>query len=158
MRVVAFSDSHGDLDALCRVVEAQPRAEVFLHLGDGEDEVDDVRALYPQKRILFVRGNCDWGSPAKHEDQITASGKRIFFTHGHIYEVKRGPAKLIGQAVSLGADIACFGHTHSPLSAQVDGLYLLNPGSVGNPRSSSAPSYATIDIDPKGVTINIVEL
>ena len=157
MRVVVFSDSHGGFDALCRVVEAQPRAEIFLHLGDGENETDDLRALYPQKRILFVRGNCDPCSIAKDEDTITVSGKRIFFTHGHAYSVKSGTAKLISRAASQGADIACFGHTHSPLSARVGQLYLVNPGSADRPHLGQKPSYATIDIGPEGVAVNIIE-
>jgi len=139
-------------------VDAQPEAEMFLHLGDGENEVDDLRALYPQKQIVFVRGNCDLGSIAKGEDLITACGKRIFFTHGHTYDVKSGLAKLTNRAIDLKADIVCFGHTHSPLSARADSIYLLNPGSAGSPRPGAPPTCATIDIDRKGIAINIIEL
>ena len=158
MRIVVFSDSHGNFDTLCCVVLLEPEAEVFLHLGDGESEVDDLRTLYPQKRILFVRGNCDLGSIAKDEELITVADKRIFFTHGHAYGVKREPTKLISRGNSLGADIVCFGHTHSPLSARVGQLYLLNPGSVESPRTGSQPTYATIDIDPGGIVVNITRL
>jgi len=140
------------------VIEAQPQAEVFLHLGDGAGDVDDLRALYPQKRILFVCGNCDCPSTAKTEDSITAASKRIFFTHGHTYVVKQGPAKLIRRANALGADIVCFGHTHSPLSARSGALYLLNPGSIDRPHTGGPPTYATIDILPEGITINIIDL
>ena len=158
MRVVAFSDSHGSFDALCRVVESQPGAELFLHLGDGENDVDGLRDLYPQKRILFVRGNCDWASTAKAEGLITVAGKRIFFTHGHAYSVKHGLDELVAKAHSLGADIVCFGHTHYPLSARTGKLYLVNPGSIGGPRTGTPPSYATIDIAHDGIAVNIIEL
>jgi len=158
LQVVVFSDSHGSFDDLCRVIEAQPNAEIFLHLGDGEYEVNDLRTLYPQKRILFVRGNCDFSSIAKDENMINVAGKRIFFTHGHMYEVKRGLAKLIIRANDLGADIVCFGHTHSALYEQADKLYLLNPGSVAESRTNGAPSYATIDIEPEYLAVSIVNL
>ena len=158
MRVIVFSDSHGDFDALCRVVDAQPGAEVFLHLGDGAREAGDLQDLYPQKRIILVRGNCDWGCAAKDEELITLAGKRIFLAHGHTLDVKRGQTKLLDRASSLGADIACFGHTHSPFSAWSEALCLLNPGSVSSPRTGAHPTYATIDIDPEGAAISIAEL
>ena len=158
MRLVVFSDSHGNFAALNRMLAAQPEADMFLHCGDGDKEVDDLQALYPQKRILFVRGNCDWGSSAKDDELITVAGKRIFFTHGHGYDVKRGYDKLTGRAKALGADIACFGHTHLPLSIRREGLHLVNPGSIGNPYSGALLTYATIDISGEGFAVNIIEL
>ena len=158
MRLVVFSDSHGDFAALNQALETQPKADMFLHCGDGAKEVDDLRDLFPQKRILFVRGNCDWGSLAKDEELITVAGKRIFFTHGHGYGVKQGYDRLICRAKTLSADIVCFGHTHLPLSIGREGLYLINPGSIGNPHFGARPTYATIDISDTGVAVNIIEL
>ena len=158
MQLVVFSDSHGNFAALNRVLEVQPKADMFLHCGDGAREVDDLRALYPHKQILFVRGNCDWGSLAKDEELITAAGKRIFFTHGHDYDVKEGYDKLTSRAKALGADIACFGHTHLPLFAQEGDLHLINPGSIGNPHFGAPPTYATIDISGQYITVSIAPL
>ena len=157
MRIVVVSDSHNSFSALHRVVEAQPQAGVFLHLGDGESEFDDLRALYPDKRMAQVKGNCDWGSPSKEEDMLICEGKRIFFTHGHLYDVKRGLDRLTRRARKLLADIACFGHTHAAISHYVEGLYLLNPGSLALPRRTS-PTYGVIDLTPAGIAINIVQL
>ena len=39
-----------------------------------------------------------------------------------------------------------FGHSHQPMIEQVDGLWLLNPGSVGQPRDGD-PRAAWLEID-----------
>ncbi|MGI6404129.1 MAG: metallophosphoesterase family protein [Oscillospiraceae bacterium] len=54
---------------------------------------------------------------------------------------------------SVKADICCFGHTHTPLSLYRDGVYLLNPGSLSQPRVGF-PSYAVIDLTQAGVAIH----
>ena len=59
MRAIILSDSHGRFDRLASVVEKHPEAEVFLFLGDGLREWDDLRCLYPEKVFFQVRGNCD---------------------------------------------------------------------------------------------------
>ena len=59
-RAVVFSDSHGDYDVLERIMERhRDNAELFIHLGDGERELEYLRFVYDEKKILFVRGNCD---------------------------------------------------------------------------------------------------
>jgi len=158
VRIVAFSDSHNNFGALHRVVDSQPGAEVFLYLGDGWREFEDLRDVFPDKRMLSVRGNCDWGSAAKDEDILICGGKRIFFTHGHQYDVRRGPQRIILRAKELCCDIAMFGHTHISAGDYVDGVYLLNPGSVTEPRGGSVPSYGVIDITSAGIVVNIVPL
>ena len=157
MHIVVFSDSHGSFHVLRRVVECQPNAEAFLHLGDGERDVDDLRALYPEKRIHFVAGNCDLGSLAREEEILTFAGKRIFLTHGHLYEVKDEPKKIAEAGKKLGADIICFGHTHTPFASFVDGVYLLNPGAISAPRGGGR-SYGLIDITQAGIVLNIAEI
>lgn len=155
MRIVVLSDSHNDYYALDRVVMARPDAGLFLHLGDGEQEFDDLMSVYPDKKMLFVRGNCDWNSEKKTEELLICADKRIFLTHGHMYGVKRGLDRLEQRARLLSADICCFGHTHTACSTYRDGLHLLNPGSIALPRDGSA-SYAVIDITDAGIAIHIV--
>ena len=149
MRIVVFSDSHGNLAALSSALKAQPQAAVFLHLGDGHAEVEYLRALNPGVKIMYARGNCDWSSHDKDEEMLAMGGKKVFFTHGHMYDVKRGVDKLVQRATDLGADVACFGHTHGAMCQRIGQLYLLNPGSVHLPRGGPA-SYGIVDITPQG--------
>ena len=158
MKIVVFSDSHGDFGALSRVLDAKPGVEMFLHCGDGADEASDLQNLHPEKIVRFVRGNCDWTAGVKLEELMTVAGKRILVTHGHVHGVKQGLDKLVSHASELGADIACFGHTHLPLHTKVGDLHLVNPGSVGNPSRGSKPTYAIVKISGEGIAVEIVEL
>jgi phosphoesterase, MJ0936 family len=157
MRIIVISDTHGDLSGFERAVDQQPKADLFIHLGDCERDLDQVKPLFPDKRFLSVAGNCDFGSDTPTESETIARGRRIFFTHGHPYHVKFGYASAIGEARRRGADILLFGHTHLPYTAYEDGLYIMNPGSLGHPRDGH-PTYGIVDITDAGIVLNIAEV
>lgn len=154
MRILVVSDTHRDIAALRRVLLTQRKAEVVIHLGDGEEEARVLRASFPEKMFLQVRGNCDWGSELPLSDQITLMGRRIFFTHGHAYRVKYGYYEVTAAARERKADILLFGHTHTPLEEYEDGLYILNPGSL----SGAEGTYGYVDITKAGIVTNIVHI
>lgn len=156
MRIVVFSDSHRNFFALQSIVFAQPKAALFLHLGDGEREFEDLQTHFPDKLMRGVCGNCDWSSCSKVSDLITCEGKRIFFTHGHIYGVKIGLGELVQTARNFRADVVLFGHTHHAYTAYENGLHLMNPGSVTSP-AEGRPSYGIVDITPAGIVTSIVQ-
>ena len=60
MRLLVVSDSHGDSYALYRAIQQQPAAQVVIHLGDGENDMEQAMGLCGEKRVICVRGNCDW--------------------------------------------------------------------------------------------------
>ncbi|MBQ4313030.1 MAG: metallophosphoesterase [Clostridia bacterium] len=157
MRIMVVSDTHGKWSALYRAIMSQPQAEVIIHLGDGEDDLEKLRFEFPGKMMVNVAGNCDWGSSRSYFDTMKIEGKKIFFTHGHLHDVKWGLDKLIASASKEGADICLFGHTHIPYTQYRDGMYIMNPGSLGHPRDY-APSYGIIDIVQGGVVTSIVNL
>lgn len=159
MRILVVSDTHGRFGALYNVIQSQPNAEVVIHLGDVIDDLERIRPDFPDRMMVCVPGNCDFflrNRPPEF-DTLRVEGKTIFFTHGHIYHVKRGDELLEQAARSRNADICLFGHTHSPLCEYRDGLYMLNPGSLGQP-SRGKPSYGIIDITEKGVVPFIREV
>lgn len=149
-----MSDSHGDYNHPRRAVMTHPEAEVIIHCGDGEDQVENLRMEFPDKAVYCVRGNCDWGSTKPLQETLTIEGKKIMFTHGHIYNVKSGIYRIVYEAREQGADILLFGHTHMPLNEYEDGLYIMNPGSI----NGYFASYGMIDITPQGIVTNIVEI
>ncbi|MBC8571354.1 metallophosphoesterase family protein [Zongyangia hominis] len=157
MRIVVFSDSHRDFFGLKKVVEAQPAAALFLHLGDHIRDMEDIRNCYPEKAVLGVPGNCDYGSDAPLTRVIEEGGVRIAMAHGHTLGVKGSLEPLKKWTREEDAQIALFGHTHVPVCSYEDGLYLLNPGSLGHPRDGR-PSYGIIDITPNGIVTNIIYL
>lgn len=157
MRIVVISDTHGALSGFEQAITQQPRADLFIHLGDCERDLDDVKAFFPDKQFLGVSGNCDFGSITPPEGETVVCGKRIFYTHGHTYHVKYGYLSVIDEARRRHADILLFGHTHLPFTSYEDGLYIMNPGSIGHP-SQGGPSYGIIDITKAGIVLNIAEV
>lgn len=158
MRVVVFSDSHGNYDVLERIMKRHKEdGDYFIHLGDGEREFELITYVYSGEKFLFVSGNCDWGTDRPDYDIVKIGGKTIFFTHGARFGVKGdlNIAKLFARKNE--ADILLFGHTHIAMTDYDDGLYIMNPGSCGRPREG-APSYGIIDITDAGIAMHTAEI
>ncbi|HIU31567.1 MAG TPA: metallophosphoesterase [Candidatus Caccousia avistercoris] len=154
MRILVVSDTHHDVFSLRTAILRQPKAEVVIHLGDGEEEAAQLKPHFPDKAFLQVRGNCDWGSALPIFGEITLEGKKIFYTHGHVYNVKYGMYQIVCAARERGAQVLLFGHTHQAVTDYEDGLYLMNPGSL----HGSEGTYGILDITPAGIVTNIVRL
>lgn len=152
VRLLVISDSHGDSRALMRALDEQPEARYILHLGDGASE---MRALAPTctAHVYQVRGNCDLSAPFPVEQNLRIAGIPLFMTHGHRYGVKGGLGTLADEARRRGAQIVLFGHTHVSLTRYEDGLYLINPGSLGY-----SGTYATVDIVGGDIAPNIIRI
>lgn len=157
MRIIVVSDTHGNYSKLEDVLFQQPRADYFIHLGDGEREFDEVQGYHQNIKFLSVAGNCDFASSLPKDAEIVLCEKRIYFTHGHKYGVKSGYGRVICEALRRNADILLFGHTHVAMTAYENGLYIMNPGSLGHPQESNA-TYGIIDITKAGIVTNIVEV
>lgn len=150
MRIIVMSDSHTAFHSVRRIVEQNKDADLFIHLGDGEEEFDDVHALYPDFRFFSVKGNNDFHSISKKEQLIDVGGVRIFFTHGDRYNVKWSLNELIEAAKEQGAKIALYGHTHVARVDYLDEMYIINPGSVADSRITKA-GYLALDITEAGI-------
>lgn len=142
MRMVVFSDSHRRVSKVLDIIERhKDNADLFIFLGDGNDDVEEAMLLYPDIKIERVSGNCDFSSPLPAYKTLEFGGKKILITHGHPFYVKHGLSDLMREAKSVGADICLFGHTHIPLKEKSDDIYYMNPGSCSN------GSYGIIDIE-----------
>lgn len=154
MRILVVSDTHGDYLSFKTAVETQRSADVIIHCGDSQGEIDDIKLQFPNKAIIAVKGNCDFSSSLPTVETITIENKKLFITHGHLYNAKYTLYNLCCAAREAGADILLFGHTHNALTEYDDGLYIVNPGSLHGYNAS----YAYIDITDKGIMTNIVKL
>ena len=158
MRIVVVADTHRDYYMLKEVVEDNLDADAFIHLGDGENELRDMEQLFPHKMFYFVQGNRDYASKAKVTDILNLGGKKILITHGHHYDVRETMDNLVNTAEHNDVDIALYGHTHLYSYSCIDGIYVMNPGSLHAPRGRRYRSYGTIDISGDDVAINIIEI
>ena len=64
MRIIVISDTHGNYRALSSVFTRNGDADWFIHLGDGEKDLDHFILDHPElaSKMLHASGNCDIGS------------------------------------------------------------------------------------------------
>ena len=157
MRIAVISDSHRRSGVIDKILKAQTTASHIFFLGDNVSDIEDFEYLYPEKTFHTVCGNCDFGSLLPTVGLEVLCGKRIFYTHGHTYNVKYGTQRLIESARQNKYDIVLYGHTHTASILYEDGIYIVNPGSCSSPRNGK-PSYCVIDITESGIMPIIIEL
>lgn len=127
MKIVVFSDSHGNISNMEGVIRKE-NPDLVLHLGDMCRDIEEIQLRFPRQTIQNVCGNCDGFSEVPDRRVLRVEGKRILMMHGHRYNVKMTPIAAIYAAREAEADILLFGHTHIPCCEQTDGLWVLNPG------------------------------
>ena len=155
MTIIVVSDTHGDFHSLSQALNAQPQAELIIHCGDGNEQYKYLKENVTDKQVVGVCGNCDWTSKLPGREIVEVCGKRIFVTHGHLYNAKFTTERMEYAAREENADILLFGHTHQATTDYHDGLYMMNPGSC----CGYTASYGYIDItESGGIVTNIVRL
>ena len=161
MKWFIASDIHGSAFYCERMLEkyVQEKADRMLLLGDllYHGPRNDLPRGYDPKQVISqlsaysqdircVRGNCE-----AEVDQMVlpfpvladyalleVNGKLLFATHGHLYHKDHLPPLHAG-------DILLHGHTHVPQCMEVNGIQILNPGSVSIPKESSWHGYMTLE-------------
>ncbi len=149
MRIVIASDSHGFNERLNDIVNHYP-ADLYLHCGDLEDNP----ILYPD--WVFVQGNNDWIGKFAKQRVITVGEHKIFAIHSDRCSYFKREEHLARMASMHDCDIACYGHTHVSKVIIKDGVLCINPGSLALPRDGRDPSFAILDIDERGVHVEIL--
>ena len=149
MRILIISDTHRKLDNLEEVMEKVKPDKIF-HLGDAEGDEDIIQAEAGCP-LEIVRGNCDFYSNLPAELVLEVGNHIVFMTHGHYYDANYGVDDLVVAAQDKDADVVMYGHTHVPLIEEYDGVTVINPGSISNPRQEGRkPSYIVLDVDSEG--------
>lgn len=144
MKLLIMSDTHGDEEIIERVKSYHPDAYRIIHCGDSELPYSHA-AMQDMER---VKGNCDYDQNYLEEILFQVNGERVYVTHGHLYDVKSSPMKLVYRAKELGANIVCFGHSHILGAEYIDGIFFINPGSLKKPRQMKEKSFVTLTISP----------
>lgn len=162
MKLFFASDIHGSFVAAQKAIAAFEKsgAKYLILLGDilnhgprnalpeGYDPIKVAELLNQYAdRITAVRGNCDsdvdqmlldFPMMADYNLVMLADGRRLFLTHGHIYNADKHPPLMNG-------DVIVSGHTHIPVAELKSDYYAFNPGSVAIPRNGLPASYGLLD-------------
>ncbi|NCB00736.1 MAG: YfcE family phosphodiesterase [Spirochaetia bacterium] len=153
MRIFVFSDLHGNIPQLEKVIKRIDieKATHVIFAGDlGITQLGDAKELLYSitQQLTIVRGNIDqlWLFMTRETKvplvytSIPFEGRTIAITHGDYFSSwKDIPLTLTKN------DIFITGHTHIPYIGNYPNQpILLNPGSSSEPRGSYEPSYAII--------------
>ena len=162
MKLLVASDIHGSYYYCKKLIEKfnQDKYDYLVLLGDilyhgprnelsMEYDCKKVAQLLNKykDKIVAVRGNCDAEvdqmmlkfSIMENNMLIVNNDKKIFLTHGHIYNENNLPPLR-------DIDYLFCGHTHRKLNVLVDNVRVVNPGSVSLPKDGSN-SYFVMDND-----------
>jgi putative phosphoesterase len=95
-----------------------------------------LRSL-PREKRLKVRGHhilLTHGSPASNNEALTPDT----------------PAQYLRELIQVArAEVIVCGHSHRPFARQVDGVWFVNPGSVGRPDDGDPrAAYAILQLEP----------
>ena len=152
MKILVVSDTHRKDDNLQFVIEKEKPIDMLIHLGDAEGSEQWIPEWAGEGcKMAMVLGNNDFFSRLERELELEIGPYRALLTHGHYYGVSMGPEGLAEEAKSRGCDIAMYGHTHRPFLDRIDGVTVLNPGSLSYPRQEGKrPSYILMELDGEG--------
>lgn len=134
-----MSDSHRNDENIDLVLKLEPQAAAYLHCGDF---CGDSRN-YPM--LNMVLGNCDYDFSLPRIMILHFEGVGIFMTHGD--KITDRNKTLSRWAKDNNCQIAIHGHTHTYIDTEVDGVRILNPGSLSVNRDGNPLGYLVIDID-----------
>lgn len=138
-RIGLVSDTHGLLRP--EVVSGLAGVTEILHLGDlgSPDVLEDLARIAP---LHAVRGNVDrggWAQALPLTDVVEAFGHSVYLIHD-LGQLDLDPA-------AAGLKMVLYGHTHVPERFERDGVWYVNPGSIGPRRFDHPVSYALLDSD-----------
>lgn len=152
MKILVVSDTHRRDENLRDVIEAEKPLDMLIHLGDAEGSEQWIPEWAGSGCIMeMVLGNNDFFSSLRREIELELGPHKALLTHGHYYGVSMGPEGLAEEAKSRGCDIAMFGHTHRPCFDEIDGVTVVNPGSLSYPRQEGRrPSYMIMTLHEDG--------
>lgn len=143
MKILVVSDNHGDeyiLEEISSIYEGE--IDKWIHCGDSE--LSEVHPLWQQ--FTVVKGNMDMSQNLDLTQIDKMNGTAIFVTHGHRFGVNQSRIQVAKEAQGIDAPLAFYGHTHIPRVEKIDDVFVINPGSVSQPRGGyKIGSYCIVE-------------
>ena len=159
MKLLIISDIHGSSYYAKKILEIRERenSDKIILLGDlyYHGPRNSLTKEYDPKivaeilnslkdEILAIKGNCDAEVDQMISDfglkdnlKLDINGLKVFFTHGHKYNIDNLPEEKI--------DILIYGHFHTGFIKEKDGIICANAGSISLPKNDTKNSYLILD-------------
>lgn len=150
MEIIIVSDNHGKSKILKEIVALHPTADAYIHCGDSEMAPSD---LLP---FIGVSGNNDYYYSYPESNVFEVEGIKILAMHSHTLPYGKSVDALVKLAKAKGCAVACYGHTHRYDNRVIDGIQIINPGSLYYNRDGSKPSY--VKLVRNGDTFEVIRL
>ncbi len=160
MKIIVFSDSHGELNAMIYTLESE-KPDMVIHLGDLLNDSIELKNMFPEISFELIKGNYPFYNKEqfKSEKTFEIDNIKFFITHGHKYSVKHSLDILVQKGMNENADIILFGHTHISYINNKNGVWVINPGSINTQYTRDRfSSYAKILIENNEVTCEIIRM
>ena len=151
-KIVVMSDNHGYHKMIDEIKRLEPDGDYYVHCGDSEELEEALKGW------ICVRGNNDWMARLEDEIVFEVEGISFLVTHGHRYGYFNREELMVDDLLRHGCDVLLSGHTHVPQCEEIDGFYLINPGSTTLPRRGSAKSYCIIYVEQGKINVEFKEI
>ena len=151
-KIVVMSDNHGYHKMIDEIKRLEPDGDYYVHCGDSEALEEALKGW------ICVRGNNDWMARLEDEIVFEVEGISFLVTHGHRYGYFNREELMVDDLLRHGCDVLLSGHTHVPQCEEIDGFYLIYPGSTTLPRRGSAKSYCIIYVEQGKINVEFKEI
>ena len=149
-KLIVVSDTHGSAKGLASIASLIAENDMLVHLGDGASDMRNLCKEEPDK-VYVCSGNCDFYSSLPEDGIMHVEQISIYYCHGHRYGVKMDLNALAQAAKARDCEVALYGHTHTALISEIDGVTLINPGSLRNPIGQGG-SYCYLVVNKNKIT------
>jgi uncharacterized protein len=146
--IAIVADTHG----LVResVLHALEDVDLILHAGDvGHPRVlDQLRQCAP---VVAIRGNVDAQTLSLPVTEVVSVHQRLVYLLHSLADLDLNP-------VVAGFSMVISGHSHKPLIRKKEGVWYVNPGSIGPRRFNLPISFALADFGAEQIDVKLKEL
>ena len=149
MKLLIISDTHGEMP----IDIAKIDFDAVIHAGDIGNTAffGGINPEIGGKNLYAVFGNTDFALCEYLPETISTEigGLHFFIVHNLTAPHRILPANENAMNKSR-AEIVVFGHTHTPLVEERNGIIFINPGSLGKAGLTGLRSFATAEISECG--------
>jgi len=142
------SDTHGLLRD--SVTDALRDVDLIIHAGDigNRSLLQRLEAIAP---VIAVRGNVD-------SELLYLPLAEVVSVNGRLIYVLHDLSLLDLDPATAGFAMVVSGHSHQPRVRQKDGVFYVNPGSIGPRRFKLPISLAKVTFDRPALEVHLIDL